>query len=522
MQRTKTLVATTADKGDRTETPTVDLSARRLARNVLLNLVGQGLPLLVAVATIPYVVHGLGPERFGLLSLAWVILGYFTVFDLGLGRATTKYVAELIGRGEQERIPEVIWTAVACQLAFGIVGGTLLFAASPLLVEQVLRVPAELAGEADQTLKAISLGVPVVLVSSSLSGALEARQRFDLVNLARVLGSIGTYLLPVLGVAAGAHLVTIALLIVLWRVLTAALLIWLNSRPSFKVYAMMPSVRLLRPLLGFGSWVMVSSVVGPILVYLDRFLLGALVSVAAVGYYVAPYEAVTRLWLLPGSLVMVLFPTFSTLAARRESEVLGTLLLRSVRLIGASLTPPVLVIAVLAPAILRLWLGPEFAAQSAGALRVLATGVLVNSVAHAPYALLQAMGRPDLTAKFHLLELPVYLIAAFSLVGSFGVSGAAWAWTLRVCLDTALLVSAVVRLIRPQDWARTVKAAAATSCALLTLGVVTARWAGAPGSQHAGLSVAALAGLLLLFSGLFVWRVLLDEQDRALLRAVVG
>jgi hypothetical protein len=36
------------------------------------------------------------------LSLAWVVLGYFAIVDLELGRATTKFVAEALGKSEEE------------------------------------------------------------------------------------------------------------------------------------------------------------------------------------------------------------------------------------------------------------------------------------------------------------------------------------------------------------------------------------------------------------------------------------
>uniref|UniRef100_UPI0034E2C47B oligosaccharide flippase family protein n=1 Tax=Methanothrix sp. TaxID=90426 RepID=UPI0034E2C47B len=84
----------------------MEISGSLIARNAVLNLIGQAVPLLVGVLTIPFVVRGLGTDRFGLLSLAWVVLGYFTIFDLGLGRATTKYVAEALGKGEGDRIPK--------------------------------------------------------------------------------------------------------------------------------------------------------------------------------------------------------------------------------------------------------------------------------------------------------------------------------------------------------------------------------------------------------------------------------
>ena len=52
------------------------ISNALLTRNTLLNFFGQIVPLFVGVITIPFIVRGLGTERFGLLSLAWVILSF--------------------------------------------------------------------------------------------------------------------------------------------------------------------------------------------------------------------------------------------------------------------------------------------------------------------------------------------------------------------------------------------------------------------------------------------------------------
>jgi len=71
---------------------------RLLARNTILNVLGYSLPMLVAIFAIPPLVKGLGTERFGILTLAWVIIGYLSLFDLGLGRALTKLVAEKLNR----------------------------------------------------------------------------------------------------------------------------------------------------------------------------------------------------------------------------------------------------------------------------------------------------------------------------------------------------------------------------------------------------------------------------------------
>src|SRR5437667_12210334 len=69
-------------------------SGRVLARNTVWNLSGQLLPMIVAVITVPLLVRGLGVARFGVLSLSYVLIGYFSLFDLGIGRALTKLVAD--------------------------------------------------------------------------------------------------------------------------------------------------------------------------------------------------------------------------------------------------------------------------------------------------------------------------------------------------------------------------------------------------------------------------------------------
>src|SRR6267143_7072871 len=78
----------------------LELLRSRIARNSVWNLFGLAIPLLVGIALVPVTMHGLGAARFGLLSLALTVLEYSTLFTLGLGPATTKYVAEAIARND--------------------------------------------------------------------------------------------------------------------------------------------------------------------------------------------------------------------------------------------------------------------------------------------------------------------------------------------------------------------------------------------------------------------------------------
>ena len=66
-------------------------------------------------------------------------------------------------------------------------------------------------------------------------------------------------------------------------------------------------------MLRFGGWMTVSNIIGPLILYLDRFLIGTIISVTAVAYYTAPFEIVNRMMVIPGAIVGVLFPALAAM-----------------------------------------------------------------------------------------------------------------------------------------------------------------------------------------------------------------
>src|SRR6516225_5456222 len=158
------------------------LTGHLFARNAAFNIVGEVITFCIAVISVPLIVRKLGTDAFGILSLAWVVLGYMSLFDLGLSRATTKFVAECISTSEHQKIPSLIWTSVSLQFLLGVVSGALLAANSRLLAERIFKIPAPLAGEARTAFLFLAIAVPMVLVTNSLRGSLEAVQRFNIIN----------------------------------------------------------------------------------------------------------------------------------------------------------------------------------------------------------------------------------------------------------------------------------------------------------------------------------------------------
>jgi len=479
---------------------------------VLWNLLGQGLPLVIGVFTLPMIIRGLGTQAFGAFQLAWAVLGYFALLDLGLGRATTKFVAEYLGKGDTRPVWGIVMGSLGVQAVVGVAGALALAALVPVLAGRTFQIPPALVPDVTRAFYLLPVAVPVILLSSSLSGVLQAVQRFDLVNLIQSAAGVGTYILPVVVLAQGGGLFGVVLVVVATRV---AALLWfallvpreLPPRPT----GPRADRALVRRVLSFGGWVTVSSVVSPLMVYLDRVMLGSLLTLSAVAYYSAPYDVVSRLSLLAAAIVPPLFPAFSALEGAGDRQRLEGLFVRAVKLVALTTTPAVVTVILVARPALHLWLGADFADNSTLLTQLLAVAILVNSMAQLPYALLQGLGRADLPAKFHLLELPLYAGLLWAGVHWFGVAGAAGAWLIRVTLDAALLFGAAQRTqgIAARPWIRAVsRGLAVPSLGLLAVAAPALTLTDSPAWGLAG-----VVGGLMVFA-VSAWRYSLDDRER--------
>src|SRR5437773_7052601 len=173
-------------------------SGRLLARNTIWNLLGSGAPMLVAVVCIPILIRGLGKERFGVLTLAWALIGYASLFDLGVGRALTQLVARKLGAGEDREIPALVWTSLLLMLQLGVAGAAVVEVLSPWLVHSALNVTEALEPETLQAFRLLGLFIPFVITTAGLRGLLEAHQRFGLINALRIPMGVFTFAGPLL------------------------------------------------------------------------------------------------------------------------------------------------------------------------------------------------------------------------------------------------------------------------------------------------------------------------------------
>jgi O-antigen/teichoic acid export membrane protein len=483
----------------------------------MISLTGAIVPALVALVAIPGLLHALGAERFGLLSFVWIIFGTFAVLDFGTGRATTKYIAELIAGERAESIPSLFWTASAINLAVGLLCGVVLFVGAPWLSAHVVKVPGDLRATAILALRITAVALPWIILGGVFRSALEGLQRFDLSNAVQLPVSALNYLAPLLVARAGGSMPWVIASVCASRICAMPPLLLLCRHQLPLLGRPHVERRQLGPLLRFGSWLTVSNVVGPVILSMDRLFVGSVLGVSALGLYAPVYELVTRLSLVPASMMAALFPAFSTLT-NGEPWRIRAAMRRAQRVIALIMLPIALVGVTFAPTILRLWLGVAQNGSSVAAMQLLLVGLLFLSIGAVPFTLVQALGKPKWSAMVHVGELPVHAAITWFAVSTFGIVGAAGAWSLRAIYDAALFDSAVRRMIGRGEGARLGRSARATVVIGAAAGILSAfaLWYGARSPMFMGLGAVAV-----LVYAAAVWQWALEGTERQAVLSVI-
>src|ERR1019366_3315750 len=141
-----------------------------VSRNATLNLIGSVVPIFVTLATVPPYLRLVGDVRFGILALVWLFLSYFGLFQMGLGTATSKYIAELRDCPGNTR-EAIFWTAALTNLGLGILGGLLLWIVARMTMPLWLKNSGEMQAEVGRALPWRETAVPVATLTSVLVGA---------------------------------------------------------------------------------------------------------------------------------------------------------------------------------------------------------------------------------------------------------------------------------------------------------------------------------------------------------------
>lgn len=401
----------------------------KLVTDSIWNFLSLVIPAVVALPVFAWIARLVGIELFGIFTLSFAIAGYASIFDLGLSRALIREVA--INRNKPNVVNIFINTATVLILFLSIVASLTVFFGSHFIVD-FINVSLPYRNDAINGIQLLALCLPPMLITQVWLSYFEGLEQFAYLSYFKVFSSLSTVLLPLVLALYHQSFTMLILGLVIARCLTfISSVIWITKHIKLKLdiewsYA--------SKLFKFGGWLTVSSVIGPVMVYFDRFILSSMIGAKQVAFYTAPSELVLRLITLPSAVSRTLFPNFSANNAVDNAKVYKL----SVIVLGISATLIALPICIFAEDILILWMGAEFAGEPKWVLRILVIGFVINAMAQVPFTQLQAKGFSKVTALVHCAEALPYLIILYLLIENYGIIGAALAWSMRIFIDTGI------------------------------------------------------------------------------------
>jgi O-antigen/teichoic acid export membrane protein len=408
-----------------------------LSLNTIYNLLGAVLPLFVGAITIPYLIASLGVERFGILTILWSVIGYFSIFDLGIGRAITQQVAaERLISQDSSAIPKLVRTGTEFTFIIGFIAAGIAYFCAHKLAYDWLNVSEGLRAETEMALKFSALGIPLTTMNAGIKGSFEAFELFFISNVARVFLGIMIFLLPVFAIKFfGANLMNVTVSLVIARFLALALLMgFMNRIPMESIWNIRSEFKILKKLFSTGFWMAISNFISPALISADRFIISSLAGAASVAFYTVPFEALTKILIIPGALGAALFPRIAKEYIESESNAKQTFrkissINKVLLFFGCSFA------CLVGIPFMRYFVSSDFADKATVITIILAVGVFINGLAYMPYTALHAKGIVRPVAVLHLIEVVIYLPVLYLFVRNWGVNGAGLAWTLRTTFD---------------------------------------------------------------------------------------
>lgn len=424
-----------------------------ILRNSAWNALGIVVPSLAAIPALAIYSRLLGVELLGLLTLSFAIVGYASSFDLGLSRALIRQVS--VHHCDIGMVKVFMGTTTLFVAAVSLLLALLTAAAAPWLAHY-LGVSPEHRDDAVASFYWVALSVPPYLLTLAGTAYFEGIEDFRSVNILRCLSGA---LNAAAGVAA-----------VLWTPQLAAVLAalslsrWLTCIGVYGLYVHQVNRRdptprpalwvfkgaALRSSLAYGGWLTLSNVVGPVMMYFDRFVLSHLAGARVVAFYTVPSEVVSRLAMFPAAISRALFPRLSKQHADAAADRRTGLRLT---LISSALT--ILPAFVFAGDILGLWMGAEYQGTPATVLRILLVGFFFNALAFGPFTDLQARGHSKATACVHMIEVVPYIASLIWLTHAYGIVGTALAWSGRTLIDYLIMEGCSHRFVGTRHFGTT-------------------------------------------------------------------
>lgn len=409
------------------------MSEIALKKNSFFALITSIIPAIVGIATVPILINLLGLERFSFLSIVWAIVGYFGIFDLGLGRSLSKRAATRHSEKNYHLLGKELSFGLIAILSLGIVTAFIIYLWGSELLSTSFQVSPQFITEAQSSISVIAFLIPVLMLLSAIKGVFEGLNQFKMANIIQLGNGLINFIIPVMVAMMNPNIKLILLYLLIFRFLLLIICFFYLK----KIISLRFGFYFDGSILGEGGWLTLSALASPLMIYVDRIILGTIVPLKNLAFYTTPVDLVSKAWIVPQAITRVTFPAFTFLSKNYQQKIIA--FRESLELMALACFLPLVIATFFSYELLQLWIGNEMAIQSSLILKILCVGIFWNCLGWISYSYLQATDGVVVSGVISIIEVPIYFLALWFLSSKFGLLGAACAWSGRLLLDSLIV-----------------------------------------------------------------------------------
>ena len=410
-------------------------TSKKIVRNTAWMYVGFAFNTLIGLLIMPFIVHNLGVDAYGVFAIVGVVIGYVSLLEFGIGVSLIKFIAEYNVKKEYEKINKIISTAFVLYLTLGSIGCGTILIFTDFFVNSLFHIPENLIDVTKFVFMITAVTFLYSFVFGVFSNIITGLQRFDITNkiqiFMRALSSVAVVSVLWLGYGLVEFVIVTALFGVIG--ITINIIIAKRLMPEISLIPRYFDIELVKVIAGFSFAVFIGNISGAIIFNIDKLLIGIFLPIGEVTIYTIGATLSLIVFQIPSQIAPAILPASSELNAKNDKSAIKELILRGTKFAVTLSTPLVIVLFTLAHPIIKFWMGSGFE-TSAYILQILVLGFFINTFTHALTPTLVGTGKVKIFACYAIVSIIMNISLSIILILKMGVLGAALGTSITMIL----------------------------------------------------------------------------------------
>jgi O-antigen/teichoic acid export membrane protein len=421
--------------------PQEDRPLRTIFRNVATRYLSVAAEMAIGLITLPFNLHHLGTEAYGLWMLTAGVTIHFSILDLGYGGAMVKFIAQYRAHRDTRALNEIASTLFYLFAVFGVLAYLVVIGLA-FNLDHVFRITAAQAEVGQWILLIIGVNVAINFPFSVYGGVSSGFQRYDINNMVAIGSNLVVAAVNIAMVLAGYGLVSLVAATSAVRFGTY----FLYRRNAYRAF---PGLRIrlgyvrqqrLREVTGFSVYSSIIDWANKLNYELDEVVIGIFLGAGPVAIWAVADRIISGTQRLTNQGNAVLFPFVVDSDETHQIDRLRRVLIEGTRFSLATVLPIALVLVVLAEPLVHAWIRTTEILPAAPVIQVLAFAVALRVGNATSTTLLKGSGQVRRVAMVNIWTGLVNLALSSALIGPFGLVGVAMGTLIPVAFSSVFVL----------------------------------------------------------------------------------